>query len=251
MISDPLQNVAMSSDGRPSECEAGVFLFDIDGTLMKSGGAGGIAFRRAFHLWSGVDPSGAQVNMAGRTDLEILRLTLEALGLPYPTARSRRELVRIYLRMLEEELSVPNRAVLCPGVSDLLQELAQRPCAIGLVTGNIEPGARVKLRAAGIEERFPFGAFGSDHEDRDRLVPIALRRLRKRNLGPVPPERVWVIGDTLRDVQCARAAGVNVLAVGTGFEDQAALAASAPGWYVADLGDTASVLRLLGAPPAP
>jgi phosphoglycolate phosphatase len=246
VISDPLQNVTVSADG----CETGVFLFDIDGTLMKSGGAGGIAFRRAFHLWSGVDPSGAQVPMAGRTDLEILRLTLDAVGLPYPTPRARRELVRIYLRLLAEELAVPNRAELCPGVSDLLRELALRPCAIGLVTGNIEPGARVKLRAAGIAERFAFGAYGSDHEDRDRLVPIAMRRLPNRNGGPVPPDRVWVIGDTLRDVQCARAAGVNVLAVGTGFEDQAALAASSPGRYLGNLSDTAAVLRLLGASPA-
>src|SRR5690606_36721937 len=136
----PLRSMAASPDSLAPACEAGVFLFDIDGTLMKSGGAGGIEFRRAFNHWSRVDPTHAQVPMAGRTDREILRLTLEAVGLPAPDPRARRELVRIYLRMLAEELSVPNRAQLCPGVSELLHEFARRPCAIGLVTGNIEPG---------------------------------------------------------------------------------------------------------------
>lgn len=247
MISNlPANTLSVNQSG--SGPFAGVFLFDIDGTLMKSGGAGGIAFRRAFHLWSGVDPSGTSISMGGRTDLEIFRLTLEALGLPYPTPPERRRLVRIYLRLLAEELETPNRTELCPGVSELLRELDRHPCAIGLVTGNIEPGARTKLRAAGIETRFGFGAYGSDHDDRDRLVPIALRRLRRHYGLEVSPDQVWVIGDTLRDVQCARAAGVRVLAVGTGFEDQSALAASDPDLYLADLTDTPTVLRGLGVP---
>lgn len=246
MTTDPLRDVSPPTRAAYSDELAAVFLFDIDGTLMMSGGAGGIAFRRAFHLWSGVDPSEVRVSMAGRTDLEILRLTLEGLGLPYPSPRERRRLVRLYLRLLTEELAFPNRARPCPGVPELLRGLATRPCAIGLVTGNIEPGARTKLAAASLESHFGFGAYGSDHEDRDRLVPIALRRLRRRNGARVPLDRVWVIGDTLRDVQCARAGGVRVLAVGTGFEDQKALAASSPDLYLQDLGDTANVLRSVG-----
>ena len=228
---------------------AGVFLFDIDGTLMQSGGAGGVAFRRAFHIWSGIDPSYVAIPMAGRTDPEILRLTLAALGVPYPAPPERRRLVRLYLRILAEELQVPGRAALCPGIAELLRALANSSGAVGLVTGNIEPGARAKLAAAGLAARFDFGAYGSDHEDRDCLVPIALRRLhRRRGLAP-RPERVWVIGDTLRDVQCARAAGVRMLAVGTGFEDQDALAASGPDLYFPDLSDTAAVLsELVGSP---
>ncbi|MCA9728105.1 MAG: haloacid dehalogenase-like hydrolase [Candidatus Eisenbacteria bacterium] len=214
---------------------------------MRSGGAGAIAFRHAFREWCGIDPSRVPVSMAGRTDLEILRLTLDAVGAPYPRPADRRRLVRIYLDHLRREILVPERAAPLPGVVALLDGLHARRLPVGLVTGNIQPGATIKLAAAGLADRFDFGAFGNDREDRDELVPVALRRLRRRHGAEPRPRDVWVVGDTLRDVQCARAAGVRILAVGTGFEDQLALESARPDLYLTDLSDTARVLRRLGA----
>lgn len=225
----------------------GALLFDIDGTLLHSGGAGSRAVGRVLAGWLGREVQADGAEMAGRTDLEIFRRLLDRLQVPYPPPPERRELVRRYLRCLEEELqATPPQP--CRGVPQFLEAIAADPgWAIGLVTGNLEPGAWIKLRHGGIASYFTFGAFGSDHEDRNELVPIALRRLKRRFAVTVPAQSAIVIGDTARDIACARAAGARVLAVATGSGRSEELQALAPDHFCADLSQTRATAAALTA----
>lgn len=221
-------------------------LFDIDGTLLDASGAGRNAFLRALEEWHGAPIGQEGLELAGRTDMEIFRGVLERAGIPYPSPPERRQLIRRYLALLTEELSATGSPIVLPGVQDLLVALAaDARWILGLLTGNIEPGAWTKIRFAGLDRWFSFGAFGSDHEDRDRLVPIALARLRRKRGIALPPASVVVVGDTLRDIQCARAAGAKVVIVGTGLGDPRALRQARPDAYFTDLSDTGAVLDRL------
>lgn len=221
-----------------------VVLFDIDGTLMRSGGAGRRAMERALEDWLGRSVPRASVDMAGRTDLEIFRDVLGMLGLPYPSPPARRQFVRHYLMRLEEELVGGSGVEPCPGVPRLLEDLrGSGRWAVGLLTGNFEAGAWTKLRAVGLASAFDFGAFGSDAESRNDLVPVAMRRLARRGweASGVP----IVVGDTARDVECARAGGARALAVSTGFAKPGELVAACPDLLLDDLEDTAFVSEAL------
>ena len=252
------RNVVSTTSG-PDGPEV-VLLFDIDGTLLDARGAGRRALESAVVEWSGRSLGSFHVHLGGRTDLDILRELVGVLGRPYPSPPERRAVLRRYLQILDEELlSTPPRVL--PGVRELLRAVAGRipqhhPNAVGvrfhsgLVTGNVLPGARRKLTAAGLVEYFDFrfGAFGNDHEDRNRLVPVALRRSqggRSPSPGPpVDPGRAVVIGDTQNDIDCARAAGSAVVIVGTGFGDFESLAPQADAAF-ADLSDTGKVVTSL------
>ncbi|HKO29389.1 MAG TPA: haloacid dehalogenase-like hydrolase [Solirubrobacteraceae bacterium] len=193
-------------------------LFDIDGTLLTGATrAHSQALDRAIREVHGVDPAGvrSQIAPAGRTDGEIARLILLDLGV---SARRIDELAgdvreaccRIYAQICPEDLS----SQVVPGIPDVLGWLGERPDAtLGLVTGNYEPIGRLKLRLAGIGKWFASapGAFGSDSEDRAALPAIARRRA-----GHVRREDAVVIGDTPRDIACARADGVRCVAVTSG-----------------------------------
>lgn len=221
-----------------------VALFDIDGTLMRAGGSGRRAMERALEDWLGRQIPRTEVDMAGRTDLEIFREVTRALDLPYPPPPERRQFVRHYLRRLDEELASSPGVELCPGVIDLLDELrASGMWAVGLLTGNLEAGAWTKLRAVGLADYFDFGAFGSEAESRNDLVPIALKRMARRGWESrgVPV----VIGDTGKDVACAHAGGARCLAVCTGFAKPGELEAAGPDFLLEDLADTKRVLDVM------
>jgi phosphoglycolate phosphatase-like HAD superfamily hydrolase len=227
-----------------------VVLFDIDGTLMRAGGAGRRAMERALGDWLGRPAAQTGVEMAGRTDLEIFRDVVRSLGLSYPSPPARRQLVRHYLLRLEEELASAPGVAPCPGVPSLLQSLhAADRWAVGLLTGNLEAGAWTKLRAVGLAPRFDFGAFGSDAENRNDLLAIAMKRVARRGWSTIGLP--VVVGDTARDIECARAGGARVLAVRTGFAKPGELEAAAPDLIVDDLEDTPRILaaleRLAGA----
>jgi phosphoglycolate phosphatase-like HAD superfamily hydrolase len=193
-------------------------LFDIDGTLLSGATrAHSQALDRAIREVHDIDPDGrrAKINPAGRTDGEIARLILLDLGV---SARRIDELAtdvrdaccRIYAQICPPDLS----AHVVPGVPEVLGWLSRRDgVALGLLTGNYEPVARLKLGRAGIGKWFRSapGGFGSDSEDRAALPPIARRRA-----GHVPREQTVVIGDTPRDIACARADGLRCIAVTTG-----------------------------------
>jgi phosphoglycolate phosphatase-like HAD superfamily hydrolase len=199
-----------------------LLLFDIDGTLLqRAADAHRDAIHEALHKVHGVTPAailhGHEV--AGRTDTEIARGLLVAAGVSARRIDERADAVRIaaceaYARSCPGDLS----AHVTPGFGQLLQARAARGRdRLALVTGNYEAIARLKLRAAGLGGFFPSGqgGFGSDHEDRTELPRIARRRAGEHD-APWPRERTVVIGDTPRDIACARADGVRVFAVATG-----------------------------------
>ncbi len=199
-----------------------LLLFDIDGTLLqRAAEAHAAALHEALRAVHGVtDPARiAGAAVAGRTDQEIARGLLVAAGVPARRIDERADDVRIagceaYARLVPDDLS----AHVTPGIAQLLETISARGRdRLALVTGNYEAIARLKLRAAGIGHFFPGGqgGFGSDHEDRAELPAIARRRAGGED-GPFPRRETVVIGDTPRDIACARADGVRVLAVATG-----------------------------------
>lgn len=200
-----------------------LLLFDIDGTLTI-GGPGKTAFGHALKRTYGTAGPIVNHDFSGKTDPLILRELLTAAG------HTSREIQAglpgfwdLYLAELQARITADPVTVL-PGVRALLDALADRnDVYLGLVTGNVRGGARVKLGSAGLWEHFPIGAFGCDHEVRDELPPVALQRARAQWGRPFRGEDTVVIGDTPRDVACGKAVGAATVAVTTGRFPAAAL----------------------------
>ncbi len=221
-----------------------IVLFDIDLTLIRTGGAGQRAMNRAALDLYGRDGLFDKLEFAGRTDPAIIRDALQGrLGLDgrwpheYPRFLSR------YLALLEEELT-RSAGVTLPGVISLLEALrADGTVRLGLATGNVRAGARLKLRAHALWDRFEDGGFADDSEDRAVLTRVARRRLGG---GPAV-----VVGDSVHDVTAGHAAGARVLAVATGGHSVVALAEAGADSVLPDLGDVerscGELWRLLGA----
>lgn len=218
-------------------------LFDIDGTLLASGGAGKAALESAFTKEFGVELR-VQVPYSGRTDRAIMR-DLFRLHDIAETAENLEKLLAGYLNRLPESLRRHNGRVL-PGIEALLGELRQAPhVRVGLLTGNVRAGARAKLGHFGLYEHFAFGGFGDRHFDRDDVAREALAEVRQC-VGPhCTADRIWVIGDTPLDVQCARAIGARAVAVATGLHSCDELAPTRPDLLLADLSDPAPLLGLI------
>ncbi|HZZ56969.1 MAG TPA: haloacid dehalogenase-like hydrolase [Opitutaceae bacterium] len=211
-----------------------LLLWDIDGTLLSSGGAGMRALQAAFQ--KEFVPNGLldDIEFGGRTDRWIMRRIFEKFGLEASEANFVR-LTEAYLHNLPAAMASGPAHVL-PGVRDLLMQASERPrVAQGLLTGNIKRGAAVKLGFHGLWETFHFGAFGDDSELRNELGPHALRRARERHGYEFPPGKVWIIGDTPHDIACARVIGANSLAVATGGHTAEVLARSEPTALLPDL----------------
>lgn len=190
-----------------------IALFDIDGTLIHCGGAGRNAMERTFADLLGRTDVGA-FNYGGMTDRAIVREAARAAGHHDDDATLDALLAR-YLGHLETELATGDRFRVLPGVVALLDALlAHAHVAIGLGTGNLEVGARLKLGRGGLWHRFAFGGYGSDHEDRGRLLAAGASRGAEK-LG-LDRARTVVIGDTPRDIAAGRAIGAEVIAVATG-----------------------------------
>jgi len=209
-------------------------LFDIDETLIDSAGAGTRAANAAFRDLFSIEEAFAGIPMAGRTDLRILKKGLSVHGLSTEDGALPLLLSR-YLAHLETEILTPRKRIK-PGVRDVLMGLSRMEyILLGLLTGNIESGARIKLEPFGLNEFFPFGAFGDDHEDRDRLLPIAIQKAAEHTGEGIEPEDCVVVGDTPADVRCARVHGALAVAVATGTYDAKALAESGADRVFADL----------------
>ncbi|MBI3891537.1 MAG: HAD family hydrolase [Candidatus Wallbacteria bacterium] len=223
-----------------------LILFDIDGTLVLSGGAGARALARAFSELYEVSEAMTGIVFAGCTDPMIVRDIFRVkLGREDRPGELQRVLDR-YLLHLPEEVGRAEKAAVLPGVEALLAALSPRAdVLIGLLTGNIEPGARIKLGRFGLDGYFGFGGFASDSEDRDEIARVALARGRQRAGRDVPAEDAIVVGDTPRDISCGRAIGARVLAVATGPHPKTDLAAHAPDWLLQDLSGTTAVMELL------
>jgi phosphoglycolate phosphatase len=218
-----------------------VCLFDIDGTLIASGGAGKAALEAALASEFGITNLIDKVPLSGRTDRAILR-DLFRLHIIDDTPANRARLLGSYLGHLPACLERCAGHVL-PGISELLRHLRTRDdVAVGLLTGNVRAGARVKLGHFGLHDYFAFGGYGDDHHDRDDVAREALAEVRRRFNGAIAPERIWVIGDTPLDVQCARCIGARAVAVATGWHSRDELAAHRPDLLFTDLSDPAPLL---------
>lgn len=220
-----------------------VLLFDIDGTLVHCGGAGRRSLERAMeqHLGGAVrreEPWLAGMKLDGMTDRLIVREAMLAVGHAFDEALCDR-ILDSYAERLEVEIHGSGYAVL-PGVAALLEALDARGSLIGLCTGNIARGARIKLARGGLDRFFGFGegdvvGFADDGEARERIVAAALRRAQARLGRALDPREALVIGDTPRDISAARSAGCPVLAVATGRFGVDALRAEGADHVVATL----------------
>lgn len=223
-------------------------LFDIDGTLLSAGGSGKRALAAALMEVFGTTGPIDAYSFAGRTDPQIVRALLSG------TVEDPREIdARLpalwseYLGHLEREIAGV-RVEPLPGVADLVDRLdsAGNGVVLGLLTGNIVEGARIKLEAAGLGyERFAVGAFGSDHADRPSLPAIAERRARERTGRSYRGKDIVIIGDTPFDIECGAHLGVRTIATATGAHSEAELAACAPDHLFPTLADLDAVLEAI------
>jgi len=219
----------------PPDTVAKLVLFDIDGTLIRTGGAGVAAFTRTGELAFEVPDGMRGLSFAGRTDTSLVREFFRGHGIEPSQANFDRFFAH-YVFLLDALLPQHTGAV-CPGVTQFLDGLrALSPAPLlGLQTGNIRLGAEIKLRHYGLWHDFELGGFGDDHEDRRELTRVAWERAGRRFASGLAPGEVLVVGDTPHDIDCAHALGAKVLAVATGGSTREELADHGPDWLVDDL----------------
>ena len=224
-----------------------LLLFDVDGTLVSARGAGRRAMGRALLAVYGVTGPIDSYDFRGKTDPQIVFDLLAAAGMSAERVGDR--LARFYSRYVEvlrAEIRQAGRLAPLPGVPELVGRLSQcSDVIIGLLTGNIEAGARIKLEPTGLLPHFRLGAYGSDDVDRAKLPGIAARRAQTLVGEAISPDRVVVIGDTPLDIACGRAFGARVVSVATGGHGFEELAAHRPDVLFADFADVSGVLAAL------
>ena len=210
-------------------------LFDIDGTLIRTGGAGVKAFAKTFASEFNAADGFERLKFAGRTDFSLVRefFTFHQIA---PTPGNFKRFFERYVFWLDHILR-DSKTEVCPGVWELVRELQALPQAplLGLLTGNIRLGAEIKLRHFNLWDVFQTGGFADDHEERDRIAAVARQR-GSRVLGEnLRGDQVVVIGDTPHDIRCARAIGAKALAVATGGAKLGELELHQPDWAMPDL----------------
>ena len=223
-----------------------LLLFDIDGTLIMTGGAGFRAMKRAVSQVLDDDRALDDIPVAGRTDSIILRDALAALGRPPLTEELRDRIRDVYCGVLREEIeSVGGGPGVLPGVRELLARLADDPSFhVALLTGNFTQSAEIKLGYFDLWRHFSWGAFGEDAVERNDLLPVALERYTAATGLTIRPADTVVIGDTPNDIAVALAGGARSVGVTTGHYDRAALEAAGADIVFHDLGDVDEVLRV-------
>jgi phosphoglycolate phosphatase-like HAD superfamily hydrolase len=221
-----------------SEVSIRLVLFDIDGTLLRGGPKlrqwfGG-ALEEVFQDCGDLDG----YSFAGKTDPQIVSDLMTAAGFSASEVKSGLPLVKhSYLERLRRRLRTEDLELL-PGVLDLLSHLAAYvDVTLGLLTGNWETGARLKLSCVGLNHFFPFGAYGDGHRSRMSLPPVALERAAAVAGRPFSPDETLLVGDSLLDVECARAHGLRSAAVATGYASEEELKASGADWVLPHLGE--------------
>lgn len=218
-----------------------LLLFDIDGTLITSGGAGEAALKDAMRSRFGVEEDLAGIILAGATDARIARELLEKHGIAV-SPENVAALLDTYLGHLSERIGRHDGKLL-PGIVPLLNVLSHREDAVlALLTGNVSRGAEIKLTHYGVWDFFEFGAFADDHHDRNELGKFARARALERHGEEFPPSRIYVIGDTPKDIECGRAIGACTVAIATGHYSAAELKDHSPDFLFEDLSDTDRVV---------
>jgi phosphoglycolate phosphatase-like HAD superfamily hydrolase len=192
-------------------------LFDVDGTLIDTGGAGARSWSRGMREVFGTDGDISKFTESGMTDPEVGRRTFTGtMGRP----PERAELLRLqtaYLHHLQDEVHASATYRVLPGVTAMLERLRQAGVLLGLVSGNLEGAARIKIGRGGLNRYFAFGGYGSDAEDRAELTRAAVQRAEALHGRDLHPHRIAVVGDTPRDVEAARSAGTVSITVATGL----------------------------------
>lgn len=222
-----------------------LFLFDIDGTLITSGGAGEHAINLAVKDYFGSDQGLSGVEIAGRTDKLITSSLFKKFG-QEETPERVTAFLDTYLGYLAEQLPSRDGRVL-PGIVELLDALkAREAVSLALLTGNLVRGAELKLTHYGVWHYFEFGAYADDSADRNLLGPVAQERAFERHQVAFAPEQTFILGDTPHDIACGVAIGAKTVAIATGGFTREQLAAYNPDFLFDDLSDVAGVLSKLG-----
>jgi len=222
-------------------------LFDIDGTLLREGIAPKLAFARALRETYETTGPISGFRFAGMTDPQCVAEIMRMAGIPEDVIRSKREAcLDRYVAHLTLEMRNHDGAKLFPGVKELLGRLRDRKdVLVGLLTGNVQRGAMLKLGRFKLGDYFQFGAFGNEHEDRSELARIAVEKAKGILGRPVSGDEVTVIGDTPRDVACARAIGARAVIVATGLVAREELLAAEPDVILESFEDVESTLQAI------
>jgi phosphoglycolate phosphatase-like HAD superfamily hydrolase len=221
-------------------------LFDIDGTLLSASGVSARALAEALGQTFGTTGPMEGYDYSGKTDPLIVRELMASAGFsPEEISRRMAPTLALYQERLADVLR-PEHVKPKAGIASLLAALrADERVTLGLLTGNLEPCARLKLEPLGINEHFPFGAYGSDHEDRHRLPAVAVERAHDATGIRFEGKSVVVVGDSIHDVRCGRDLGVRAVAVASGKTSLETLADESPDALVPDFGDTEASLRAI------
>ncbi len=227
-----------------------IILFDIDGTLVKAGGAGARALNHAVHAMTGHPDACASFQLQGATDKTNFESAFKAGSGRKPGAREMRELTKKYIARLPLEVEASCKAKKYSkvrGVEKFLVKLSgRRDALVGLGTGNLKEGAFIKLEPSGLVKHFSFGGYGCDSRHRSEVLKKAVERAVKIIKTPVRPGDVFVIGDTHRDVEAAKEAGYHSAAVLDGFGDERLIMRSNPELVARDFADLKPWLIWLG-----
>lgn len=241
----PTQNTLVADKEDMTVTQKRLLLFDIDGTLIHSGGAGVHALKSAFTERFGVIDDLHDIEIAGMTDSGIVVSILNKHKIP-ATNENISAFLDSYVHFLSLEL--PRRmGRLLPGVLELLEKLKLRPhLVLALLTGNVSRGAQLKLEHYGVWHFFEFGAFADDHHDRNRLGTVARARAKEKHGRQFSASEIDVIGDTPRDIACGKAFGARTIAVATGTWSRDQLAKHQPDFLIDDLSDVEGIIDTLG-----
>jgi phosphoglycolate phosphatase len=210
-------------------------LFDIDGTLLHTGGAGAEAWQRAFRELYEVEANIEEHTHAGMTDPEIAEIVFrEVLGRDGSDVE-RAEAIGCYLGHLADAVAESKGYFVIPGIEELLPRLAEQGVLLGVVTGNIEPAAQIKLARGDLDRYFAFGGYGSDSRSRTALTKKALERGAEASGAPLDLEQTIAVGDTPRDVKAGHGAGIKVVGVATGSYSVEELKDAGADWAIPDV----------------
>jgi phosphoglycolate phosphatase-like HAD superfamily hydrolase len=225
-----------------------IILFDIDGTLLLTGGAGKLAFDRAFSELYAIEGAWQNIHPDGRTDPSLIHELFEKNLGRRPRSEEISRIGEAYTQAMEVSLQEAQHFRVMPGVVELLAELEKREMGLlGLATGNLETTAYLKLERAGLRNYFSFGGFGSDFSDRLQLTRAAVERGRQKLGGWVDPQDILLVGDTAEDVRCGKQLGLTTIAVATGSTSKSSLAALRPDFVVEELTPLDEALLMFGS----
>jgi phosphoglycolate phosphatase len=210
-------------------------LWDIDGTLLYTGGAGAVAWQRAFQELYGVEANIDEHTRAGMTDPEITEIVFREVVGRDGTEEERQKAIAKYLSYLEDAVAESAGYEVKPGIGELLPRLQSEGALQGIVSGNIEPAARIKLARGDLNKYFPFGGYGSDARDRTKVTEKAIERGGEVAGQPLDPAATIAVGDTPRDVTAGHGAGIRVVGVATGNYSVEELREAGADWAIPDV----------------